>query len=449
MERYPKRVSKLCTEKILKQMYDCFYQIINHEVNNGIGFFCNIKHKNKNIPLFITKAQIINNVYYKSISILKNKIIKKIEVSDTIYINPEIDLTIIQLKENQIEEFNFMEIDEALYEKDSEICYINESIYIMNYNNDMSVSYGFISNIIDSEIIHYSNNNSKGALIFNLDNNKIIGLHTNNSLYYNKGIFFKYFINEFNKNFGKKMVVQNEVNILMKIEKESELNQEIYFLDNYEYDDSEGMKHLHDNLKELNEKNTKLYINNIATKYKKCFKPDKLGEYNINLKFTTNIRDYSYMFAGCNNIINIDFITFHSKYGSNMKYMFYKCENLKNINLFNFNTESVIDMNNMFSGRNNLEYLDLSSFNIKKVKNKDNMFNNCQKLKNIKLYNYSIKLVKDIDNNYSKDNYLTKIINDEELLFNDKINKIGSGFSKKRNIVITNKAIYNLKKKGK
>ena len=51
--------------------------------------------------------------------------------------------------------------------------------------------------------------------------------------------------------------------------------------------------------------------------------------------------------------------------------------------------------------------------------------------------------------NFSKDKSLTKIIKDEELLFTDKINKINSyGLTQERNILITNKAIYNLKKKG-
>ena len=43
---------------------------------------------------------------------------------------------------------------------------------------------------------------------------------------------------------------------------------------------------------------------------------------------------------------------------------------------------------------------------------------------------------------------LKSIIGDEELLFSDKLVKInGYGFSQERNMIITNKAIYNLKKK--
>jgi len=49
----------------------------------------------------------------------------------------------------------------------------------------------------------------------------------------------------------------------------------------------------------------------------------------------------------------------------------------------------------------------------------------------------------------ANDSDLKKIIGNEELLFTDKINKINRyGLTQERTILITNKAIYNLKKKG-
>ena len=52
--------------------------------------------------------------------------------------------------------------------------------------------------------------------------------------------------------------------------------------------------------------------------------------------------------------------------------------------------------------------------------------------------------------NFAKDKSLVKLIGDEELLFTDKLIKINRyNYSQKRNILITNKAIYNLKKKSK
>ena len=44
---------------------------------------------------------------------------------------------------------------------------------------------------------------------------------------------------------------------------------------------------------------------------------------------------------------------------------------------------------------------------------------------------------------------LEKLIGNEQLLFTDKINKINRyGLTQERNILITDQAIYNLKKKG-
>ena len=51
--------------------------------------------------------------------------------------------------------------------------------------------------------------------------------------------------------------------------------------------------------------------------------------------------------------------------------------------------------------------------------------------------------------NFAKEKSLSNIIRDEEVLFTDKINKINRyGLTQERNILITNKAIYNLEKKG-
>ena len=61
----------------------------------------------------------------------------------------------------------------------------------------------------------------------------------------------------------------------IKIDK-SDVNKNIYFLDNTnEFEDKKGMKHNYNNLKELNESNTELYINNEKTEYKKYFQLKK------------------------------------------------------------------------------------------------------------------------------------------------------------------------------
>jgi hypothetical protein len=52
--------------------------------------------------------------------------------------------------------------------------------------------------------------------------------------------------------------------------------------------------------------------------------------------------------------------------------------------------------------------------------------------------------------NFKNDSVLPSIIGEEELLLSDKLIKINRyGLSQERNILVTNKAIYNLKKKSK
>jgi hypothetical protein len=51
---------------------------------------------------------------------------------------------------------------------------------------------------------------------------------------------------------------------------------------------------------------------------------------------------------------------------------------------------------------------------------------------------------------FKNDPSLPSIIGEEELLFSDKLIKVNRyGLSQERNIIVTNKAIYNLKKKSK
>ena len=276
-----------------------------------------------------------------------------------------------------------MEIDDKLFEKNYEINYYLETIYLIHYKNiekNVSVSYGTINHISNYEIKYSCNldDNSKFSPIFNSSNNKIIGIHEFNSVYYNKGIFLGNIIKDFlnyykikkkinnkiyNKIYNKKTNNIIKININVTNFKEQE---RIYFLDNYNYKDSEGKYHYHDNLKELNDNNTELYINGKKYIYKKYFIPKKNRTYDITLKFNINLKDCSYMFAGCNNIKNINFINFDTSNSNTMEYMFADCTKLEKLNLSSFNTKNVVNMRNMFFNCGNLTNLDLSSFDSKK-----------------------------------------------------------------------------------
>ena len=390
MEDQPKPVTKKCHETISDQMNNSFC-IINEK---EIGIFIHIKDENKDIYAIIIN-NIIKNEDYKDTKIVKvNGKHKMIEFEDIIYINEEDEISIIKLKQ-KYNEINYIEIDDKLNE--GEIYYNKESIYTINYNdiNNIFISYGVIKEIINNKLIYTGNINTKYKLspIF-LYNNKLIGIHKSGNKYIKRGIFLKRNINEFIKRVKYPYNIKykfykniNEINLITKIEKE-DINKEIYFLDNkyIEFENDILIQHNeHDNLKELNELNTELYINKKQYEYKKYFKPEKEGEYKINIKFNIDLVDCSGMFAGCKNIINIKFKSFNTKNVMNMKYIFYDCTKLNNIlNIFKWDTKNVTDMSGMFGlciTLNNL--LDISKWDTKNVTNMSYMFYCCESLNNL------------------------------------------------------------------
>ena len=376
MKVNPISISKLCTKTILDQMNKSLYKIEYEKRKFITGFFCHIKYENKNIPVLITNYQALYIEKNKDIHVTSNNETISIELGDIKYFNKNYDLSILQIKENKnINKIYFLELDENVYKNNYETYYKNKSIYTIHYNKDKNIyaTFGIIKDIINSKMIYSSNINLnfKDFPIFDLSNNKLIGISKENSKLFNNGLFFN--INEFINEFRN---TKNEIDIFINIE-DKDINKEIYFLDNND--------NIHNNLKELNELNTELYINDIKQQYKKYFIPDKVDIYRIKIIFHSDLTDSSFMFAGCKNIINIYFIHFNTKYITNMKGMFLNCINLKNINLLSFDTKNVVDMSYMFKYCESLQNnLDLSSFDYNSVINKNNMlsgFNNLIKYK--------------------------------------------------------------------
>ena len=318
MDDYPKSISKRRTKIIYDQMNGSFYKIIGINNKYGIGVFCKIIMNNKDILVLMTNYHLIDEDYIENNSGIRIKINNElihIKFGDKRlnYINKEYDLSIIEIKENKKIKINYLEIDESLYDKESTIISKNETIYILHHNNnkenEISVSYGIIRFFNKNEFCCSCNINSNGMIspIFDLNNNKLIGIYIYNSAKFVKGFFLKYIITLFDEiiNVHKNIFeVKNEINMLIKIYKE-DINREIYFL-NKEYmecKDNNLIENNDNNIEELNEINTELYINEKLIKYKKYFKPEKEGEYKIKLKFNFNLTDCSYMFANCENII--------------------------------------------------------------------------------------------------------------------------------------------------
>ena len=197
MENYPKPVTREGHKKISEYLDDLIYEIKGDKGKKGKGIFCSMKIHNKIIYTLITSYNIINEEYLKNnnnIEIIKNKEVILIEMDYIYYINKELDISVIQIKENK--KIKIIDIDENVYNKESEMYYLkNESIYIIY---DKKISYGILNNIISSELIlgiNLKNIDLYKYPIFNLKTNKLIGIYYKNYKYYNKGIYIKYIIN--------------------------------------------------------------------------------------------------------------------------------------------------------------------------------------------------------------------------------------------------------------
>ena len=263
--------------------------------------------------------------------------------------------------------------------------YVKLEDYIINNYNEKERNYELLYNIEKLININY--------LIIN-DINQI----DNENNIQNK---FNYINNLYNK------INNNEIKLTVKVE-EDDIDKKIYFLDNtdgkivvrLELNEKSqfGLNeikedHSHDFLKELNESNTELYINNKKYKYNKYFIPDDEGEYHILLKFHILMTDCSFMFYECNNITHIDLSSFNSQKVTNMYCMFFSCSNLKNIQLTSFNTQNVTNMAGLFGGCSNLKNIDLSSFNTQNVNNMSGMFGRCSNVTNFDLNSFNTQNV--------------------------------------------------------
>lgn len=267
------------TENILFQMKNCICKIYKEDGTKGTGFFCNIPFPNEFnlLPVLVT-----NNHILEEKDIQKNKIIeftinddkeeKRIIIdSKRLIINcPELDITLIEIKSDKDNIYNFLDVDENI-NKDKEIIeklYRKKSIYTLNYpkGKNIVVSYGLIK-----EILHLCNTElgSSGSPILLIDSFKVIGVHRggNSACNFNEGIFFKYAIDAFNKKF-KNISINNNSNYFSDNKIENEIKLKYMILD-YDY-----LRIFSKKFVENNKQNCKLVINEEET---------ELSEY-INIK---------------------------------------------------------------------------------------------------------------------------------------------------------------------
>jgi len=133
MEFSLKPVKKECHEKISEQMNNSICTIKRKDGKFEIGLFCYMKYKKENIPILLINNYINNDKYNGRIKVsIYNKEIE-LEIEKIIYKNDDYNISMIKIKE--IYNIKYIEIDDKIYENESEIYFYYESMYIMQINN--------------------------------------------------------------------------------------------------------------------------------------------------------------------------------------------------------------------------------------------------------------------------------------------------------------------------
>ena len=421
------------TKIIISQLRRSTCKIIKENGKSGTGSFCKIPYPDqfKLLPVLMTNNHVLDENDLKKYSNIRftiddDNIVKNIIIDDSriIFTDKELDVTIIEIKPYD-KIIHFLDIDDEAFSEDINFnIYKDEKIYILQYpkGSKASHSVGKIKDINDINISYYcyTDDGSSGSPILVLSKFKIIGIHKQRTTFqFNQGTFIKFILDKFNSkkststdlikkggtpsyeeqkyqytldyinhkiNSSQLIYLLNSLsmnenknnqigfnNIIEMSLFNSEEIKDIYILDNTDYTDKNGIKHFHDGLKELNESNVDIYINDFKTKFKKHYF-FSIGNFKIKMVFKIKMTNCKNMFYNCSNLKNIDLSSFDTKDVTDMSNMFAGCGNLKNLNLSSINTDKVTDMSYMFYGCDLLQNLDLSSFNTKNVTNMEGMF---------------------------------------------------------------------------
>ena len=221
------------TKKILEQMENYICKIIIDKVTKGTGFLCKIPlhGDNKLTPVLITNNNVINDnilARKKDITIesfctssIKSK---KLNLSNrTAYNNKKLGISIIEIvNKDGFKNINMFELDEDMLSSGKTDKFIDKSIYMIHSNQKtLYVSYGLVNDIGKNQSYNFMHtckafNGSSGSPILNLENNKIIGIHSSNNANINEGFFLNFSTSKENLNKTHKEFIKPELKTIIK-----------------------------------------------------------------------------------------------------------------------------------------------------------------------------------------------------------------------------------------
>ena len=220
------------TKKILEQMGNYICKIIIDNDTKGTGFLCKIPlhGDNKLAPVLITNNNVINDdilARKKDITIesfctssIKRK---KINLSNrTAYNNKKLGISIIEIvNKDGFKNINMFELDEDMLSGKTDK-FIDKSIYMIHSNQEtLYVSYGKVNDNRKNQshnFLHtcYAFNGSSGSPILNLENNKIIGIHSSTNVNINEGFFLNFSTSKENISKTQKEIKKTEFKATIK-----------------------------------------------------------------------------------------------------------------------------------------------------------------------------------------------------------------------------------------
>ena len=83
----------------------------------------------------MTLINVLPHINNNSLNIIMNNEPKQIELGDLKYEDEECNACLIEIKDNNKDNIQYMEIDENIFKSELEMNYYKESIYVIQYNN--------------------------------------------------------------------------------------------------------------------------------------------------------------------------------------------------------------------------------------------------------------------------------------------------------------------------
>jgi len=338
----------------------------------GTGFFIDY-NSNKYL---ITNYHVISKEKKKIEIEIWDKSNIKLDLNNRyiIYLPEPKDITIISLKNNEIDKIEYLFFD--LNYSIGYNYYNEKEVLLAGYpkGKKLASGSGIIKEIIDEyEFYHEipTEHGSSGSPIILLNSLTVIGIHKQADIEenLNVGTFIGEAIKAINeekfikiKNFKKRNSSidqdikydikknKNEIKCIYIVKENNEINLLYDFTENVNNFNVEESKRAHNDAKKIiNEENIDIYINNRKIKFNQKYKSNETGIINVKFKFKKLLTSTGFMFYKCSSLKSIDLSLFNGHDVTSMFSMFDGCTSLESINLFLLNTNNVTEMTLMFN----------------------------------------------------------------------------------------------------